>query len=126
MALFSKEKDMFLKLVNSILILGLIFSVVIAIATGIKTINKEDVGDYKRYSKEVCMLDELEYECADDSCKKEVDKERKATCNKYYVKDKKEAERLNKINRDNFLISLSTAIILSLFIKILNKKKIYS
>lgn len=122
MALFSKEKDMFLKIVNSILVLFIIFSVIIAFATGIKIINKETVPDYSTYSKQVCALDVLEYECSDDSCKKELDKERKKTCTNYYLKEKKEAKKINKVNRDNFIISISTVVILSLFLNILNKK----
>lgn len=122
MALFAKEKDIFLKIVNSILVLGLIFSVVIAFATGIKIINKEKVDNYETYSKEICMLDSLEYECIDNSCKKEIDEERQRECNKNYIIDKKKADKLNKVNRDNFLISISTVVILTLFLKILNKK----
>ncbi len=120
--LFSKEKDIVLKIVNSVLVLVLIFSIVIAIGTGIKIVNKEEVSSYEVYSKEICALDQLPYECTDDACKKEVDDERYRECNSHYVEDKKESQEMNKINTDNFLISISTIIILSLFIYILNKK----
>ena len=51
--LFSKEKDIVLKIVNSVLVLVLIFSIIIAIGTGIKIVNKEEVSSYEVYSKEI-------------------------------------------------------------------------
>ena len=120
--LFSKEKDIVLKIVNSVLVLVLIFSIVIAFGTGIKIVNNSEMPSYEVYSKETCALDQLPYECSDDSCKKEVDEERYKECNKHYVEDKKENESLHKSNVDNFLISISTTIIISLFLYILNKK----
>jgi hypothetical protein len=122
MGLFSKEKDTFLKVVNSILIIGSIFSVVIMVATGIKIVNKEKIISYEEYAKEVCTIDKLEYECTSEECINEIDTERKKTCTTYYLEDKKEKEHINKTNKENFLISFSTTLILFLAVHILNKK----
>ena len=121
MGLFAKEKDIALKLVNSILILGLVITIILAVATGIKIINKEEVTSYEEYAKNVCTIDKLEYECTDETCIKELDTERKKTCTKYYLDDKKEKERVNKANNINFLITLSTSLVLFITLKLLNK-----
>ena len=122
MGLFAKEKDVFLKIVNSILIVGTIISVIIAIATGIKLINKERIISYDEYAKSVCVIDKLEYECTDNECIKELDIERKKTCTKYYLEDKKEKEYINKINKENFLISLISSLVLFGIMNILNRR----
>lgn len=122
MALFAKEKDIFLKIVNSILVLGVIVSVTILIGTGIKIINKESVGNYKTYKQKICALDQLEYESTDESYQKEIKKEWEKSCKSNYMIDKKQAEDFNKNNVDNFLVSFSTIIILSLFLYLLNRK----
>ena len=96
MKYFSKEKDTFLKVVNSVLIVGFIFTVIIMIATGIQILNKEPVSSYKDYAKNVCTIDKLEYECTDENCIKELDTERKKTCTTYYLEYKKEQKRINK------------------------------
>ena len=41
--LFSKEKDIFLKVINSILVIWLMVAIVITLGVGIKLINKEEV-----------------------------------------------------------------------------------
>lgn len=122
MRLFAKEKDLLLKIVNSIMVIVLVFSIIIMIGTGIKLINKEKIVSYEQYSKEVCALDKLEYECTDEVCKSEVDKEREKTCSKYYLKDKTEKERINDSALNNFLISLSTTVVIFTFLHIINKK----
>ena len=122
MALFAKEKDVFLKIVNSILVLGVIFSVTILIGTGIKIINKENVGTYKEYKIETCALNQLEYESTDESYQREIKKEWEKTCKTNYMNEKKEADNFNKDNINNFLISASTIVILSLFLFLLNRK----
>ncbi len=122
MALFSKEKDVFLKVVNSFLVLGAVVAIIIAVATGIKLLNKENVLSYDEYAKKVCTIDKLEYECVDETCKKETDKERNNTCYKYYVEDKKEKESLDNTNKNNFYISLSASLLLVLAVHLLNKK----
>lgn len=122
MKYFSKEKDTFLKVVNSVLIVGFIFAVIITIATGIQILNKEPVSSYKEYAKNVCTIDQLEYECTDDNCIKELDTERKKTCTTYYLEYKKEQKRINKTNTNNFFISLSASIVLFIVLHLLNKK----
>ncbi len=122
MRLFAKEKDLLLKIVNSIMVIVLVFSIIIMIGTGIKLINKEKIVSYEQYSKEVCALDKLEYECTDEVCKSELDKEREKSCSKYYLKDKTEKERINESALNNFLISFSTTIVIFTFLHILNKK----
>ena len=122
MKYFSKEKDTFLKVVNSVLIVGFIFAVIIMIATGIQILNKEPVSSYKEYAKNVCTIDQLEYECTDDNCIKELDTERKKTCTTYYLEYKKEQKRINKTNTNNFFISLSASIVLFIVLHLLNKK----
>ena len=122
MSLFAKEKDVFLKIVNSVIIVGTIFSVIIAIATGIKIINKEQILSYDEYAKEVCAIDKLEYECTDDECIKELDIERKKTCTTYYLQDKKEKEYINKSNNENFIISLVSSVVLFGILNILNRR----
>ena len=123
MALFAKEKDIFLKIVNSILVLVVIFSSAIFIGTGIKIINKEKISDYKTYSQEICALDQLEYESSDKTVQKEERREWEKTCKQSYIEEKKEADDFNKNNVDNFLISFSTIVIISLFLYLLNRKK---
>lgn len=122
MRLFAKEKDIVLKVVNSILIVGAIISIIVVISTGINLINKQEILPYEDYAKEVCTIDKLEYEGTDEEGKKEIEKEREKTCNSYYIQDKKEKKEINKSNINNFLISLSTTIVLLLTIHILNKK----
>ena len=122
MGLFAKEKDTLLKVVNAVLYIGIIVAVIVTIATGIRIVNKEKILTYEQYAKEVCTIDKLEYECVDDECIKELDTERKKTCTKYYLEDKKEKEFLNKSNKENFIISLVSSIVLFGIINILNKR----
>ena len=122
MRYFNKEKDVFLKVINSLIIIGTIFSVIILIATGIQILNKEQALTYKDYAKEVCTIDKLEYECTDENCIKELDTERKKTFTTYYLEYKKEQEKIDKKNNNNFLISLSTSIVLFVILHLLNKK----
>lgn len=122
MALFAKEKDIFLKIVNSILVIGVIVAVTIFIGTGIKLINKETVGDYKTYKTQICALDQLEYESTDEVYQKELKKEWEKACKNNYIEEKKEAENFNEDNVNNFLVSASTIVILSLFLYLLNRK----
>lgn len=122
MKLFSKEKDIFLKIINSILVIWIMIAIVITLGVGVKIINKDEIGTYEEYAKNVCVLDKLPYECTGDECKKETDKERKENCEYYYMIDKKQIDRMNKANIDNILISLSNVVIVSLFLYILNKR----
>lgn len=122
MKYFSKEKDTFLKVVNAILIIGFIFAAIIFVATGIQIMNKEPVLSYKDYATNVCTIDKLEYECTDDACIQELDKERKKTCTTYYLEYKKEQKKINKSNKTNFFISLGSSLILLLALHLLNKK----
>lgn len=122
MKYFSKEKDTFLKVVNAILIISAVFAVMIFVATGIQILNREKVLSYKEYAKDVCTIDKLEYECSDESCIKELDTERKKTCTTYYLEYKKEQEKINKHNKNNFFISLGSCIILFIVLHLLNKK----
>ena len=113
--LFSNEKDIFLRIVNSILIIWLIIAVVITFAIGINIINKEEVLTYEEYSKEVCALDKIPAE--------EIDSElTKDNCYQSYVYEKKNIQDMNKANNNNILISLSNVVIVSIFITLLNKK----
>lgn len=120
--LFSKEKDIFLKVINSILVIWLMVAIVITLGVGIKLINKEEILTYEEYAKEVCVLDKLPYECTGDECKKETDEERNENCEYYYMIDKNKINKMNKANVDNILISISNIIIVSLFLHLLNKK----
>lgn len=115
MKLFSSEKDIFLKIVNSILVLWLIIAIVITFGVGIKIINREEILTYEDYSIEVCTLDQIPSE--------EVDQELTSdNCYASYIQEKKEIESMNKSNVDNILISISNVVIVSLFIHLLNKK----
>lgn len=116
MKLFSKEKDIVLKIVNSILIVGAIISIIVMISTGVNIINRPKVLSYEEYAKEVCTIDKLENEGT------EIQKEVEESCKNYYIIEKKDIKDTNRINRNNFLISLSTTIILLITIHILNKK----
>lgn len=120
--LFSKEKDIFLKIINSVLIIWLIVAIVITFGVGIKIVNREKVPTYDEYAKTVCTLDKLPYECSGEECKKQIDEERKENCEHYYIKDKKEIEDMNKANINNILISISNVIVVSLAMHLLNKK----
>ena len=122
MAYLSKEKDIVLRVINSILIMGIVVSLILLTATGIKIINKEKIGTYEEYAKEVCTIDKLEYECSDEDCIKDLDKERKKICTNYYLEDKKEKENINRSNRNNFLVFLGTTIVLFGALRLLNRK----
>ena len=113
--LFSKEKDIFLKVVNSVLVLWLIIAIVITFGVGIKIINKDVVLSYEEYSKEVCTLDKIPVE--------EVDQELiKENCYSSYIDEKNYIENMNKTNIDNILTSAANVVIVSLFLHLLNKK----
>ena len=122
MKLFAKEKDTILKVINLILIVGAIISIIVVISTGINIINKTEILSYEDYAKEVCTIDKLEYEGTDEEGKKELEKEREENCKSFYMIDKREKKEINKTNINNFLISLSTTIVLLITIHILNKK----
>ena len=122
MKLFSKEKDLVLKIVNSILIVGAIIAVIVMIATGINMINGPEILTYDNYAKEVCTLDKLEYEGTDEEGKKEYDDDIKKICKANYLEDKQEKEKMKKTNLNNFLISLSATVVLLVTIHVLNKK----
>lgn len=116
MKLFAKEKDIVLKIVNSILIVGAIIAIIVMISSGINIINKPQVLSYKDYAKEVCTIDKLEFEGA------EIEKEVSDSCKNYYIIDKRDKQAMIKTNTNMFLISLSTTIVLLVTISILNKK----
>ena len=116
MKLFSKEKDLFLKIVNLILIVGAIISIIVMISTGVNLINKPEILTYDEYAKEVCTIDKLEYEG------KELEKEVEESCKNFYIIDKQDTKDFNNRNRNNFLISLATTIVLIGVMIILNKK----
>ena len=122
MKLFSKEKDLVLKIVNSILIVGAIIAVIVVIATGINIINGPEILTYDNYSKEVCTLDKLEYEGTDEEGKQKYDEDIKKICKENYLEDKQEKQKMKKTNLNNFLISLSATVVLLVTIHILNKK----
>lgn len=122
MKLFAKEKDIVLKIVNSILIVGAIISIIVVISTGVNLINRQEILSYEDYAKEVCTIDKLEYEGTDTEGQQEYNDENEKTCKEYYKIDKRDAARINKTNMNNFLISLSSTIVLLLTIHILNKK----
>ena len=112
--LFAKEKDIVLKIINLVIVLFLIITVLIAFGTGIKMLSNKTVTDYKTYSKEVCMLDEIPSE--------EIDMQlTKSNCYQSFIEAKKEEDDFSKKNIDNFLISISSTVILSIFLHILNK-----
>ncbi len=113
--LFSKDNDTFLKIVNSILVLWLIVAIVITLAVGIQLINKDNITTYEEYSKEVCMLDKIPTEEIDSSTTVK-------NCKDNYKTDKRNIERMNKANNNNFLIGISNIVIVSIFIHLLNKK----
>ena len=113
--LFSKEKDTFLKIINTILILWLIVAIVVTLAVGIQLINKDSVTTYEAYSKDVCMLDKIPDVEIDTSTTK-------SNCKESYKIEKKRINKMNKANTNNFLIGLANIVIVSLFISILNKK----
>ena len=116
MKLFSKEKDIVLKVVNSILIVGAIIAIIIMISTGVNLINRPEILTYEEYAKEVCTIDKLEYEGT------EIEKEVAENCKNYYIIDTKDKKAMNKTNMNNFLISLGAAVVLLITIHILNKK----
>jgi hypothetical protein len=122
MKLFSKEKDIVLKIVNSILIVGAIISIIVVISTGINLINRPQVLSYEDYEKDVCTIDKLEYEGTDTEGEKDYYDENVRTCKEYYKMDKRDAVSINKTNMNNFLISLATTVVFLITIHILNKK----
>lgn len=122
MKLFSKEKDTILKIVNCILIVGAIMCIIVLISSGISLLNKPQILTYEEYAKEVCTIDKLEYEGTDEEGKKKFDDDLKKTCTEYYLQDKQEKTKYNKLNINLFFISFSAAAVLLIAIHILNKK----
>ncbi len=122
MKLFAKEKDIVLKIVNSILIVGAIISIIVVISTGINIINGSEILTYEEYAKEVCTIDKLEYEGTDEEGKIALEKEREADCKNFYMMDKREKKEAKKANINNFIISLSTTAVFLIVIHVLNKK----
>lgn len=122
MKLFSKEKDIILKIVNSILIVGSIISIIIVLGTGISLLNKPEILTYEEYAKEVCTLDKLEYEGTDEEGREKYNADVKKVCTENYLEDKQEKNNINKTNINNFLISLAATVVLLITIHILNKK----
>lgn len=122
MKLFSKEKDIILKIVNSILIVGSIISIIIVLGTGISLLNKPEILTYEEYAKEVCTLDKLEYEGTDEEGREKYNSDVKKVCTENYLEDKQEKTNINKANINNFLISLAATVVLLITIHILNKK----
>ena len=113
--LFSKEKDIFLKIINTILVLWLIAAITITLAVGIQLINKDSVTTYESYSTEVCMLDKIPSEEIDS-------KTTEKNCKESYKIEKKRIDKMNKANTNNFLIGLANIVIVWLFLSILNRK----
>jgi hypothetical protein len=95
--LFSKEKDIFLKIINSILIIWFIIAIVITLGVGIHLINREEVLTYEQYKIEKCDLDKIP--------KEEIDKD---TINDHLfynsVPCAKKMFSLNKYLKVNFYI----------------------
>ena len=113
--LFAKEKDIFLKVINFILVLWVIAAIVITLAVGIQIINKDKVLTYEEYSKKICLLDQIPQE--------EIDLQTaQRNCRNSYKYEVKNIEKMNKANTNNFLIGLSNIVIVSLFMNLLNKK----
>ena len=112
--LFSKEKDIFVKVINFILILWLMIAVVITFGVGINIINKTTMPTYDKYKIEECELDKIPQE--------EIDKETYNNCYNSYLEDKKNAEVMHKSNANNILISICNIVIVSLALNLLNKK----
>ena len=116
MKLFAKEKDIVLKIVNSILIVGAIISIIVMLSTGVNILNRQKILSYEDYAQEVCTIDKLENEGT------VIQKEVEESCKSYYIIEKKDIKDSNRINRNNFLISLATTIVLIGVMIILNKK----
>lgn len=113
--LFAKEKDIFLRVINFILVLWLITAVVITLAVGIQIVNRDKVLSYEDYSKKVCLLDKIPQE--------EIDLQTaQRNCRNNYKYEMKNIEKMNKANTNNFLIGLSNIVIVALFMNLLNKK----
>lgn len=115
MKLFSSEKDIFLKVINSILIIWLIIAIVITFGVGINIINKDTVLSYDEYSVQVCDLDKIPQEEVDQDLIKD-------NCYQSYIEEKKNVENMNKSNTNNILISVANIVVVSLFLHLLNKK----
>ena len=112
--LFSKEKDIVLKVINSILVIWLIAAIVITFGVGIR-IFKDVTLSYSDYSKQICDLDKIPME--------EIDQQTiKDNCYASYIAEKKENESYNKANVNNILVSLSNIVIVALFLSLLNRK----
>ena len=95
--LFSKEKDIVLKVINSILVIWLIAAVVITFGVGIKIINKNEMLSYTDYSKQICDLDKIPAE--------EIDQDTiQDNCYASYISEKKDNESYNNANVNNILM----------------------
>ena len=112
--LFSKEKDIVLKVINSILVIWLIAAIVITFGVGIRIFNKDVTLSYSDYSKQICDLDKIPTE--------EIDQQTIKDNYASYIAEKKENESYNKANVNNILVSLSNIVIVALFLSLLNRK----
>ena len=113
--LFSKEKDIFLKIINAILIIWVMVAIVITLGVGIHIVNREQILTYEEYKVSQCDLDKIPEE--------EVDSETtEQNCRANYLSDKHFQEQTDKENVNNFLIGLSNIIIVTIFMHLLNKK----
>ena len=112
--LFSKEKDIFVKVINFILLLWLMVAIVITLGVGINIVNEQKVPTYDIYKNEECELNKIPTE--------EMDKETYNNCYNSYLETKKNSEVMHKANINNILISICNIVIVSLGLHLLNKK----
>ena len=95
--LFSKEKDIVLKVINSILVIWLIAAIVITFGVGIRIFNKDVTLSYSDYSKQICDLDKIPTE--------EIDQQTiKDNCYASYIAEKKENESYMNFSEQCFRI----------------------
>ena len=95
--LFSKEKDIVLKVINSILVIWLIAAIVITFGVGIRIFNKDVTLSYSDYSKQICDLDKIPME--------EIDQQTiKDNCYASYIAEKKENESYMNFSEQCFRI----------------------
>ena len=93
--LFSKEKDIVLKVINSILVIWLIAAIVITFGVGIRIFNKDVTLSYSDYSKQICDLDKIPTE--------EIDKQLKIIVMQVILPKRK---KMNHIIRQMLIIFL--------------------
>ena len=112
MNLFSEKKNIFLKIVNVILLIWLLTALFFCYTNIINLIMPEPIQTYAEYRSGSCIyFDDL------------TDEEKDKRCEELYESYKISSERSSYYNKKNLIIALGNVIIIGSALVLLNKKK---